>query len=88
MEAKAISLSKMNDVPLNSFKGYWGHTLGASGVMESAALMQSMKMNRLFKSAGFEILGVPEKINVIPETIIKPVYTCLKIASGMPLLTR
>jgi 3-oxoacyl-[acyl-carrier-protein] synthase-1 len=82
MEAKAISLSKMNDVPLNSFKGYWGHTLGASGVMESAALMQSMKMNRLFKSAGFEILGVPEKINVIPETIIKPVYTCLKIASG------
>jgi len=82
MEAKAISLSGMNEVPVNSFKGYWGHTLGASGIMESAALIGSMKMNCLFRSAGFETPGVIEPINVIKETIYKPVSTCLKTASG------
>ncbi|MCX6285750.1 MAG: beta-ketoacyl synthase N-terminal-like domain-containing protein [Bacteroidetes bacterium] len=82
MEAKAISLSKMNHVHVNSFKGYWGHTLGASGLMESAALILSMKANVLFKSAGFEVSGVSERINVVTETIHKPVNTCLKTASG------
>ena len=82
MEAKAISLSELNTVPVNSFKGYWGHTLGASGLMESAAVIKSMKMNLLFRSAGFDTLGVPEQINVITETIGKPVNTCLKLASG------
>ena len=82
MEARAISLSKLNAVPVNSFKGYWGHTLGASGLMESAAVIRSMKMNRLFRSAGFDTLGVPEQINVITETVDIPVNTCLKLASG------
>jgi len=82
MEARAISLCKLNEVPVNSFKGYWGHTLGASGIMESAALLSSMKLNRLFRSAGFDIPGVPEKINVLKEELDKPVNTCLKTASG------
>jgi 3-oxoacyl-[acyl-carrier-protein] synthase I len=82
MEAKAITLSRMNGVPVNSFKGYWGHTLGASGIMESAALIRSMKSNCLFRSAGFETPGVTETINVITETTYKPVNTCLKTASG------
>ncbi len=82
MEAKALSLSKLNEVPVNSFKGYWGHTLGASGIMESAALIGSIKMNCIIKSAGFESSGVTEHINVAANKIYTPVYTCLKTASG------
>lgn len=82
MEAKAISLSRLNGVPVNSFKGYWGHTLGASGIMESAALILSMRTNCLFRSAGFETPGVTETINVITETTNKTIDTCLKTASG------
>ncbi|MEI6887662.1 MAG: beta-ketoacyl-[acyl-carrier-protein] synthase family protein [Bacteroidales bacterium] len=82
MEAKALSLSMLNDVPVNSFKGYWGHTLGASGIMESAALIGSMRMNCIIKSAGYESLGVSEHINVAANKIYTPVSTCLKIASG------
>ena len=37
MEAKAFALAGLNHVPMNSFKGYWGHTLGAAGVVESVA---------------------------------------------------
>ena len=82
MEARAIALSDLSDIPVNSFKGYWGHTLGASGLMETAALVQSMRRNCLFKSAGYEIPGVPEKINVVKETTYTPVNICLKTASG------
>jgi 3-oxoacyl-[acyl-carrier-protein] synthase-1 len=82
MESRAISLSHLSEVPVNSFKGYWGHTLGAAGLIESAALMISMKRNILFRSAGFEVTGVPEKLNVIKESISSSVDQCVKTASG------
>ncbi len=41
MEAKAIHLAAMNEVPVNSLKGYYGHTLGAAGILESILTMQS-----------------------------------------------
>ena len=59
MESKAIELSGLSQVPVNSFKGYWGHTLGAAGIIESIASISSLKNNILYRSAGFETLGVP-----------------------------
>ena len=32
----------MKDVPLNSLKGYFGHTLGASGLLETIVGMHSL----------------------------------------------
>jgi 3-oxoacyl-[acyl-carrier-protein] synthase-1 len=82
MESKAINLSHLEEVPVNSYKGYWGHTLGAAGIIESVALVASMKRNILFRSAGYDEEGVPEKINVIRETVSSPVDRCMKTASG------
>lgn len=82
MESKALNLAKMNDIPVNSFKGYWGHTLGAAGLIESIATIHSMKENMLFRSAGFNEPGVPEKINVIAGHKPASVLNTLKIASG------
>ena len=45
MEAKAIHLAALEHVPVNSFKGYYGHTLGAAGILESILTLQSMKEN-------------------------------------------
>ena len=42
MEAKAISLADLSAVPVNSLKGYYGHTLGAAGLIESIVSMQSV----------------------------------------------
>lgn len=82
MESKAIGLSGMNDIPLNSFKGYWGHTLGAAGIIESVAAIRSLRENFLIRSAGFETLGVPVPLNVLSHHISTPVTSCLKTASG------
>jgi 3-oxoacyl-[acyl-carrier-protein] synthase-1 len=82
MEAKAIELSGLLHVPVNSLKGYWGHTLGAAGIIESVAAISSMKNNMLFRSAGFEKPGVPNALNVISAHRPANVNSCLKTASG------
>jgi len=82
MESKAIGLSKLNEAPLNSFKGYWGHTLGAAGIVESVAAINSLTRNTLFRSAGFEKLGVSEPLHVIEKNSSCELSTCLKTASG------
>ncbi len=82
MESIAIDRHEMNDAPVNSFKGNWGHTLGAAGVIETIAMLSEMKENILIKSAGFEKLGVSKEINILSENEKKSITTCLKMASG------
>lgn len=82
MESKAIAYAGLLEAPVNSFKGYWGHTLGASGLIESVASVHSLLDGILIKSAGFESLGVPEPIRVIETTRKKDMQSCLKSASG------
>jgi len=40
MEAKAITTANLEGVPVNSLKGYYGHTLGAAGLIESVISVQ------------------------------------------------
>ncbi|WP_117883506.1 beta-ketoacyl synthase N-terminal-like domain-containing protein [Aureibaculum luteum] len=82
MEAIAINRMELSDVPVNSLKGYYGHTLGASGLLEAIVGMQSVFNNTLYASYGFDELGVSQSINVIKENIKKPLQTFLKTASG------
>lgn len=82
MESKAIALSGLSHVPVNSLKGYWGHTLGAAGMIESAAAISSMKKNILFRSAGFVTPGFPDALNVIDAHRQADIKSCLKPASG------
>lgn len=82
MESKAFSLAALNDVPLNSLKAYFGHTLGAAGVIESIVSIEGMKEDMLVKTLGYSENGVPEKINIIAENQIKEQNNILKTASG------
>jgi 3-oxoacyl-[acyl-carrier-protein] synthase-1 len=82
MESKAFSIAGLEEVPLNSFKGYWGHTLGAAGVIESIAAIHSMKHSILYKSAGFTESGVPEEVHVIAQNTEKSFDHLVKTASG------
>jgi 3-oxoacyl-[acyl-carrier-protein] synthase-1 len=82
MESKAITLAGLQNVPVNSLKGYFGHTLGAAGIIESVIALQTMKSNTVLPTKGFEELGVPMPINVIDKTFSLEVNSCLKTASG------
>lgn len=82
MEAKAFHTSKLFDVPINSLKGYFGHTLGAAGLVESVISILSLEKNVLVPTLGFTALGVPVTANICTETIHKPMKSFLKTASG------
>ncbi|KJJ40101.1 beta-ketoacyl synthase N-terminal-like domain-containing protein [Aequorivita vladivostokensis] len=82
MEAIAFNRLGMENVPLNSLKGYFGHTLGASGLLETIVGMHFMKKNILFSSKGFSDLGVSKIITIIKNNTPKNLQIFLKTASG------
>lgn len=82
MEAIAITRSGLQNVPVNSMKGYWGHTLGAAGVIECIAGIWSLNNNILFNTLGYKEPGTTDVISVINKNTEKQISNFLKIASG------
>lgn len=82
MEAKAFSLAGMQTTPVNSLKGYYGHTLGAAGIVESVIALQSMQQSKMIGTRGFDQPGVSLPINVCKQTMPLTSRHCLKTASG------
>lgn len=83
-EMEAIALSRLNlqNAPINSLKGFYGHTLGASGLLETVIAIESANKNMLFESKGFDEIGVSETINVIEKNEEATINYFLKTASG------
>ncbi|MDP4251418.1 MAG: beta-ketoacyl synthase N-terminal-like domain-containing protein [Bacteroidota bacterium] len=82
MEARAINLAGMGPVPLNSLKGFYGHTLGAAGLVESIVSLHSLKENILFPTKGYSEPGTEREVHVIKELRSAKISKCLKTASG------
>jgi 3-oxoacyl-[acyl-carrier-protein] synthase-1 len=82
MEAKAITHAGLNHVPVNSLKGYYGHTLGAAGLIESIVTLQSIRESVILPSRGFGQNGVTTELNIATTLLSTPLTTCLKTASG------
>lgn len=82
MEAVAFNRLDLNEVPLNSFKGYYGHTLGASALLESILTKHSLLQNRLFTSLNYGAHGVSKPLHIITENRKASLKHALKTASG------
>lgn len=82
METKAIASAQLESSPVNSLKGYYGHTLGAAGLIESIISIQSLKQNVVIPTKGFEEIGVSKPINICSKIIQASLQHCLKTASG------
>ena len=82
MEAIALNRLELQNIPVNSLKGYYGHTLGASGLLETVIGIASVQQNKLFPSFGFDELGVSQSINIIEKNEDKSINYFLKTASG------
>jgi 3-oxoacyl-[acyl-carrier-protein] synthase I len=82
MEAKAITLAGLQSVPVNSLKGYYGHMLGAAGLVETIVTLQSMREDLVLPSIGYEHNGVTKPLNICSSLLHTPLDHCLKTASG------
>jgi 3-oxoacyl-[acyl-carrier-protein] synthase-1 len=82
MEAVALSKMGLCNVPVNALKGYFGHTLGAAGVLETVISMAAADARLLPGTNGFSELGVSGKINISGSSITLDGYDFIKIISG------
>ncbi|HWY09943.1 MAG TPA: beta-ketoacyl synthase N-terminal-like domain-containing protein [Bacteroidia bacterium] len=82
MESVAFERAGLINIPVNSLKGYYGHTLGAAGVLETVLTLEAASENQLIKSAGFSEMGVSGKIEMITEHKKANINTILKTVSG------
>ena len=82
MESKAVAWAGLDKTQLNSLKGYIGHTLGASGVVETIICAEELKQGNLFGTKGFEVSDTPHKLALSSEIQPFEKRCCVKTASG------
>lgn len=82
MEAIALHRCGLSEIPLHSLKAYYGHTLGASGLLETILGIHSLRADQLIPSLGFQHPGTSKPLNLITQPIARPLKTFLKTASG------
>ena len=82
MEAVALTRAGLNAIPTNSLKGYFGHTLGAAGVLESIISIQALKDGIALKTCGYEELGVDNPLKITKDTIPVKKNRYIKMLSG------
>jgi 3-oxoacyl-[acyl-carrier-protein] synthase-1 len=82
MEAIAITRAGLENVPVNSLKSYFGHTLGAAGILESIISMYALSDNIVLPVYGFS-QGTADYPLVIAAQLLPAEKTyCLKMLSG------
>lgn len=82
MEAIAITRASLNHRPVNSQKGYFGHTLGAAGVLESIISTRALKDGVALKTAGFEKCGVSNPLPIVTQLQQVQGNRCINMLSG------
>ncbi|MDR0742750.1 MAG: beta-ketoacyl synthase [Tannerella sp.] len=82
MESVALTRAGLQDVPVNSLKGYFGHTLGAAGVLESVISARALKEGTILKTYGFETPGVTNPLHIVKETQATTKRRFIKMLSG------
>jgi len=69
-------------VPVHSLKPYFGHTLGASGLLESIISLKAMQEDTLIPVPGFRESNTSVPLHVITTTNKQPVAHFIKTAAG------
>lgn len=82
MESKAVGLAGLSSVPVQSLKPYFGHTLGASGVVETVMSAVQLRKGTVWGTKGYETPGTPMPLNVSSASRRVSMKHCVKAASG------
>jgi 3-oxoacyl-[acyl-carrier-protein] synthase-1 len=82
MESVAIVRSGLQQIPVNALKGYFGHTLGAAGILETILSMAAMDDHTVLATKGFEELGVSGNIHLSSHHRSTDKHSFMKMISG------
>lgn len=82
MESIAIDRAGLSRVPVNALKGYYGHTMGAAGVLETVISMKASDDNTIIATKGFDTSGVSREIDISSENRQTQASSFIKMLSG------
>ncbi len=82
MESKAIERAGLSDVPLSAMKAYYGHTMGAAGLLEGILLLEGVRNGVVLPSKGFGERGVSGRVTMSSEAVSVHKKKAIKMLSG------
>ena len=82
MEAIAIHRANLDNTPVSALKGYWGHTMGAAGIVETIFTMATLEQGWIPAVKGFEQQGTTYAISVSNQERATNKSTFIKLLSG------
>ncbi len=82
MESKALALASLSQTPAQSLKPYIGHTLGASGVVETILAALQMPRGLCLATLGYADAGTPMPLAISGTHSTLEMRHVLKTASG------
>lgn len=82
MESVAIGRAGLSDLPANAYKSFWGHTMGAAGILETIICMKAIDDDTILGTRGFSELGVSGEMNICAENRPTDKKGFIKMLSG------
>ena len=82
MESVAIERAGLSQVPVNGLKGYFGHTMGAAGVLETILSMCAVDDNNILATRGYETMGVTHPLVLSNQNQPTQKQMFIKLLSG------
>lgn len=82
MESTALFRAGLSNVPINSLKGYFGHTMGAAGLLETLVTMRALEDGIVLGTRGYHAEGVSHHVDIRGENRLAKGKRFIKLISG------
>ena len=82
MESFAIERAGLSKVPVNGLKGYYGHTMGAAGILETLLSMQAIDDHNILATRGYDTMGVTHPLLLSTQNQPTDKRIFIKLLSG------
>lgn len=82
MESVAIGRAGLGDIPVNGLKGYFGHTMGAAGILETILSKEALAHNQILATRGFDETGTYPSLDVANVNRTSSKNRFIKMISG------
>ena len=82
MESIALHRAALDALPVNSLKPYFGHTLGAAGVLETVVSIHALEQGLIPATVGYVNQGTTFAMNVSGQTRTANQMAFVKLISG------
>lgn len=82
MEALAIHRAGLDTTPVSALKGFYGHCMGAAGLLETILTIHALDRGLILPVRGFSKQGTTSAVNVSPEARPTDGHSFIKLLSG------